>query len=324
MFTISVELIQACPSLTIYQKDLLTQRYVYRKKVVEIAAHFSKSIGTVSPQISRALEPFESWCKLNKEEGSKTVEESRRNGKEVAADNHQLKKLRLIDEKDESLISTLTREKRELVRPIEAERIDRLLYYESFVTGVGRHAPGIFADTVKINEEDRKGDTKSVAARVVEQYLSQMRLEHESFLRFLNVRRIIHVEEKVECSAMEGMYAHNLRENFISDFLPMVERTYERRNELIIINFDRGFWYGWNGAFAFNRRVHEEVVKELPGFTIVYGRCLERLATHEEIERTVIEPAIEPKPLDPAIVKELMPQNPFTKMRAEILDSMKQ
>ena len=65
---ISEVLIQACPVLTIYEKELLKLRYAQKKKVAEIADYYHKSIGTVSPQITKALEKFEGWWKSNEKE----------------------------------------------------------------------------------------------------------------------------------------------------------------------------------------------------------------------------------------------------------------
>ena len=67
-----------CPGLTSYERELLKLRYVDGEKVVEIAGRYRKSKGTVSPQIARALEKFEAWCKTNEKKVSKIAEESRR------------------------------------------------------------------------------------------------------------------------------------------------------------------------------------------------------------------------------------------------------
>ena len=87
IFPINLALIQACPSLTTYEKDLLKLRYGEDKKMQEIAQHYGKSKGTVSPQISRAIKKFESWCGSNEKQVSKIEEEDRLKTEDVQPDD---------------------------------------------------------------------------------------------------------------------------------------------------------------------------------------------------------------------------------------------
>lgn len=61
--TINATLLETCPKLTSYQKDVLKLRFLEEKPVDEIARHFKKTKGTISSQIGRGLEEYEGWFK---------------------------------------------------------------------------------------------------------------------------------------------------------------------------------------------------------------------------------------------------------------------
>lgn len=92
-FPISEKLLQMCPILTSYEKEILKLRYVNKERVQAVADHFGKSIGTVSPQITRALEKFERWRKSNEKEitaKQQMNEENEEDSGEMAARCYEL------------------------------------------------------------------------------------------------------------------------------------------------------------------------------------------------------------------------------------------
>ncbi len=84
----SAELIQRCPELTLYEKELLVLRFPNEKSVAELAQHFHKTGGTISPQVNTAIEKYEAWYRSAGNEVSKIIE------REDVLEDEQLRTLR--------------------------------------------------------------------------------------------------------------------------------------------------------------------------------------------------------------------------------------
>lgn len=118
---ISAELIQRCPEPTLYEKELLSLRFVNKKSVSEIAVHFHKVAGTISPQINTAIEKYEAWYRSAGNEVSKIMERE-----EVVADE-QLRTLRQKIKEEKKTIAE-KKEKIKAKRELREQEKIRLRY----------------------------------------------------------------------------------------------------------------------------------------------------------------------------------------------------
>jgi len=118
---ISAELIQRCPELTLYEKELLTLRFVNKKFVSEIAQHFHKVTGTISPQINTAIEKYEAWYRSAGNEVSKIME------REDVFEDEELRNLREKIKEEKKTIAE-KKEKTKARRELREKEKIRLRY----------------------------------------------------------------------------------------------------------------------------------------------------------------------------------------------------
>jgi len=231
---------------------------------------------------------------------------------------------------DQRAIEEVIEEKRVTERPIQAERIDRLLSHEKSVTTIGTVAPKIFANTVEFTEEDWRGDIKDVAAKFCDRNLRQMQLEHRVYCGVREVRDKLHLGKKIPVGDVEGMVLYHFQEVLREDILPEMAKLWDQQWEQRARGRAEGWWTGWYGGLEITRQVLMDLDKKRPGIFRAFMRRFVEIAREtewmESIRRNlpgILGDAIkETADQHLEMLKAELPENPFRDLWGQCVREM--